>query len=40
MANVTSGVTDTARPKKAMFYRRSVAVRITHWLNVLCLSFL
>ncbi len=40
MASVTSGVTDTAKPKKVVFYRHSVAVRITHWLNVLCLSFL
>jgi thiosulfate reductase cytochrome b subunit len=40
MASVTSGVTDTAKPKKVLFYRHSAAVRITHWLNVLCLSFL
>ena len=40
MTSVTSGGTDTAKPKKVLFYRHSVAVRITHWLNVLCLSFL
>ncbi len=30
----------TAQPKKVLFYRHSVLVRITHWLNVLCLTFL
>jgi thiosulfate reductase cytochrome b subunit len=42
MTSVTSDVTKngTAKPKKVLFYRHSVAVRITHWLNVLCLSFL
>jgi len=37
-----TSVTDheTARPRKILFYRHSIAVRLTHWLNVLCLSFL
>ncbi|UXN64829.1 cytochrome b/b6 domain-containing protein [Phyllobacterium sp. A18/5-2] len=42
MTSVTTGTSDTemSKPKKVLFYRHSVAVRITHWLNVLCLSFL
>ncbi|SDO80238.1 Thiosulfate reductase cytochrome b subunit [Phyllobacterium sp. YR620] len=31
---------ETAKSRKVLFYRHSVLVRITHWLNVLCLSFL
>ena len=40
MTSVTSGTALDAKPKKVVFYRHSLAVRITHWLNVLCLSFL
>lgn len=40
MTSVTSGTALNEKPRKAMFYRHSLAVRITHWLNVLCLSFL
>ncbi|TXR47603.1 cytochrome b/b6 domain-containing protein [Phyllobacterium endophyticum] len=40
MTSVTSGATGTAKPGKVLFYRHSLAVRVTHWLNVLCLSFL
>lgn len=42
MTSVTTGTGNTGmvKPKKVRFYRHSVAVRVTHWLNVLCLSFL
>lgn len=40
MTSVTSGTALNEKPKKVLFYRHSLAVRITHWLNVLCLSFL
>jgi thiosulfate reductase cytochrome b subunit len=29
-----------AKPGKILIYRHSLAVRLTHWVNVLCLSFL
>src|SRR4051812_24273723 len=29
-----------AKPARLLIYRHSIAVRLTHWLNVLCLSFL
>ena len=28
------------RPKREVIYRHSVAVRVTHWINVLCLTLL
>ncbi|EJN04505.1 cytochrome b/b6 domain-containing protein [Phyllobacterium sp. YR531] len=40
MTSVTNSTGLSQKPKKAVFYRHSWAVRITHWLNVLCLSFL
>lgn len=32
--------TDQGPPKKVLVYRHSLTVRITHWMNVLCLAFL
>ncbi len=40
MTSVTTGTALNEKPKRAVVYRHSLAVRITHWLNVLCLSFL
>lgn len=40
MTSVTTGTALKEKPKRAVVYRHSLAVRITHWLNVLCLSFL
>jgi thiosulfate reductase cytochrome b subunit len=40
MTSVPSGTALNEKPKKVRVYRHSLAVRITHWLNVLCLSFL
>lgn len=31
---------DTAGPRRTMIYRHPLLVRLTHWVNVLCLSFL
>ncbi|MGH6859071.1 MAG: cytochrome b/b6 domain-containing protein, partial [Phyllobacterium sp.] len=40
MTDIASGASHAAKPKTRLIYRHSLAVRITHWLNVLCLSFL
>ncbi len=40
MTSVTSGTALNKKPGKVLVYRHSLAVRITHWLNVLCLSVL
>lgn len=40
MTSVTTGTALKEKPKRVMVYRHSLTVRITHWLNVLCLSFL
>ena len=39
---MTSLTTDTGvtKPKRILFYRHSILVRVTHWLNVLCLTLL
>jgi thiosulfate reductase cytochrome b subunit len=33
-------VRTAARPARTLIYRHSLAVRLTHWLNVACMSFL
>ncbi|MHC1548200.1 cytochrome b/b6 domain-containing protein [Phyllobacterium sp. K27] len=40
MTSVTSGTALNKKTGKVLVYRHSLAVRVTHWLNVLCLSFL
>lgn len=40
MTSVINSTELSQKPKKVVFYRHSLAVRITHWLNVFCLSFL
>ena len=40
-ANETrAGVAQTVPRKREIIYRHSIAVRITHWVNVLCLTVL
>jgi thiosulfate reductase cytochrome b subunit len=36
----SAGETQEARPKGEVIYRHSVVVRLTHWINVLCLTLL
>jgi thiosulfate reductase cytochrome b subunit len=35
-----AGAARAVRPKREVIYRHSVAVRLTHWINVLCLTLL